>query len=213
MTIRSSEDSLPPRQHRLSRAETRRRILAAAARVFARRGLEAASLDEVAAVAGFSKGAVYSNFASKEDLVLELMEQAITTRVERVSAALSGTPNPAGRSQEAGRLLTEALRQEPEWQVLFIEFWLLAVRDASLRERFASRRAPLRARIARLIEQQAAETGLALPAPAEQLAVAVLALSNGLGIEQMADPSAVPPDAFGLFLALLFHGLSAGPDS
>ncbi len=170
----------PPRQRRLSRAETRQRVLEAAAHVFARQGLAAASLEEVAAAAGFSKGAVYSNFASKDELVFALMEQEISARVESVSAAVSAETTLEGRSREAGRWLTEALSQDPEWQVLFIEFWLRAVRDPALRAQFAARRAPLRVPIARLIEVQAAEVGLALPVPAEQLAIAVLALRTAL---------------------------------
>jgi AcrR family transcriptional regulator len=204
-----SEEEYPVRQRRLPRSETRRRVLDAAARVFARRGLEGASIEEVAAAAGFSKGAVYSNFASKDDLVFALMEREINSRVERVLATAQSEPTAESQWREAGHQLSEVLGQSRDWQLLFIEFWLRAVRDPRLREQFAARRAPLRKPIARLFEAQAAALGISGALPAEQLAVAVLALSNGLAIEQLADPEAVPPETFGLILTLLLRGLRA----
>jgi len=61
---------------RTPRAEVRERLLAAGARAFAEQGVHEARLDDIAAAAGFSKGAVYSNFASKDDLVAQVMQRA-----------------------------------------------------------------------------------------------------------------------------------------
>jgi hypothetical protein len=81
------------------------------------------------------------------------------------------------------------------------------VRDLSLREEFARHRRSARELIARFLEQQADRVGINLPAPADQLAVAVLALSNGIAIEQLADPDTVDPSIFGVILGLLLNGL------
>lgn len=197
-----------PRQRRLPREQTRRRVLEAAARVFAERGYEASSLEDVAAAAGFSKGAVYSNFDNKHDLFLSLMRERIEQRVEAVRDATQRPGTVAERSERAGAELEGLLASQPDWHLLFIEFWAQAVRDPDLGRELAEQRRPMRALIARFLEHQAAHLGLALPAPSEQLAVIVLGLSNGLAIEYLADPDTVDPGLYGIALNLLFRGIT-----
>ncbi len=84
-----------PRQHRTGRDEVRRRVMAAAARLFAERGVRGASLDQIALVAGFTKGAVYSNFASKNDLLVQLARQLAIRQVESLVIDIApSTPFP-----------------------------------------------------------------------------------------------------------------------
>ncbi len=122
--------------------------------------------------------------------------------VERVEVA-------AHRNGGAGRvgLAVVAIFNQADWQLLFIEFWARAVRDPNLREEFARQRRAARELIARFIEQQAARPGVDLPAPSAQLAIAVLALSNGIAIEHLADPETVDRSVFGATLGLLLGGL------
>ena len=118
------------------RQQTRQHLLAAAAEVFARRGYHEANLEEIAATAGFSKGAVYSNFTSKEDLFLSLTEAHVTETLERVQAMLASSDIPAGdRLDEFVRLAAENFERERASSTLYMEFWLYASRHPAARER------------------------------------------------------------------------------
>jgi hypothetical protein len=108
--------------------------------------------------------------------------------------------------------LAELMSSQAEWHLLFIEFWAHAVRDPALRQEFARERRSARGLIASLLQEQAARAGVELPAPAEQLAVGVLALANGIAIEHLADPDTVDPSTFGVMLGLLLEGLTI-PDT
>ena len=202
-----TSDSKLKTRTRPTRAQTRARLLQAASEVFAKHGYDRASLDDVAAAAGLTKGAVYSSFASKDELFYALMRERIDERLALVAAAVDRQTTLEDSTRDAGAGLVELIFSQADWHLLFIEFWARAVRDPSLREEFARQRRSARELIARFLEQQAARLGIELPAPAYQLAVAVLALSNGIAIEQLADPDTVDPSVFGTTLGLLLDGL------
>ena len=202
-----ASDSKPKQRTRPTRDQTRARLLYAAGEVFAKHGYDRASLDDVAAAAGLTKGAVYSSFASKDELFYALMRDRIDERLALVAAAVDRQTTLQDTTRDAGAGLAELIFSQADWHLLFIEFWARAVRDPSLRKEFARQRLAARELIARFIEQQAAQLGTDLPAPADQLAVAVLALSNGIAIEQLADPDTVDPSVFGTTLRLLLDGL------
>lgn len=197
----------PKKRSRPTRAQTRARLLQAAGEVFAERGYDRASLDDVAAAAGLTKGAVYSSFASKDELFYALMRDRIGERLELVAEAVDRQATLQDIASDAGGGLVELISSQADWHLLFIEFWARAVRDPSLREEFARQRRSARWQIARFLEQHADQIGVDLPAPADQLAITVLALSNGIAIEQLADPDTVDPSIFGVVLGLLLDGL------
>jgi AcrR family transcriptional regulator len=205
--ISMTSDSKPRKRTRPTRGQTRARLLQAASEVFAKHGYDRASLDDVAAAAGLTKGAVYSSFASKDELFYALMRERIDERLALVAAAADRQTTLQDTTRDAGAGLAELIFSQADWHLLFIEFWARAVRDPSLRKEFARQRRAARELIARFIQQQAAQLGTELPAPADQLAVAVLALSNGIAIEQLADPDTVDPSVFGTTLGLLLNGL------
>lgn len=202
----------PPRRKREKRSEVKARILSVAYGIFAERGFEGASLERVAEAAGFSKGAVYSNFASKDELFYELVAARIDERAEAVRAAAarrlssaSGALSPSDAAIFA-RLAGEELRgmgaADPAWQMLFIEFWLRCSRSEELRAKFAEKRRAMRKGIAANVREAAAAAGIELgEAESMDIATTVLALSNGLGIEGLIDPAAVRPELFGEILA------------
>lgn len=171
--------------------------------MFAAEGFAAASLDEVAAAAGLTKGAIYSNFRGKDELILALMEQRIVLRMRAAAGAFEGAGDGAGGVEDVGARLIEAVHADAEWQRLFIEYWAHAMREPALRLRLARRRRQLRSVIARAIERTAEERHFDLDMPAEQAAVVILALSNGLAIEGLLDPEAVPADLLGRVLSRL----------
>ena len=208
-------DVVGGRQRREKREDVRARLLATADRIFTERGYEGASLERVAAAAGFSKGAVYSNFANKDELFFELVAARIDERIEalRVSISVRSTKPRGGESRAAmaaraaGRELRIFGEADPEWQMLFIEFWLRCARSEALRSRLAVRRREMRERIAELVESKARVVGATIGhIEAMDLATTVLALSNGLGIEGIIDPEAAPPHLFGELLSRIVEG-------
>ncbi len=198
----------PKVRARPTRAQTRERLLGAAGAVFAERGYDGASLDDVAVAAGLTKGAVYSSFASKEELFYAVIRERIRERLELVTKAAEGRATVLDITRDTASVLGELMSSQAEWSLLFIEFWARAVRDPDLRDELARERRHARGLIASLLQEQAAQAGVELPAPAEQLAVAVLALANGISIEHLADPETVDPSTFGVILGLLLEGLT-----
>lgn len=188
------------------KAETRERLLAAAGRVFARRGYQAAAVDEVADEAGFSTGALYSNFDGKEDLFLAVLERHISNQVAELSDAVAERPTVDERARGGAEVWMAFLEREPELVMLFMEFWAFAVRNPHVRTRFAARYAEVRAAVSEIIEKGALELGVELAIPAEQLATAIDALADGFALQKLADPDAVPDELFGTVLSLLLEG-------
>ncbi|MGJ9422246.1 TetR/AcrR family transcriptional regulator [Aeromicrobium sp. CF3.5] len=195
------------RAARPSRDEVRRALLDAAAQVFARRGIDSASLDDVAAAAGFTKGAVYSNFGSKDGLVAALVDDRVTAYLDLGLGAVSDLDAPFdGRIQALGDQLTTAFDAQRDWTLLFLEMWQRAVRSGRTDSAFLQRRRELQASITTAIEHHFGAAGAALPMPAGELATLLMALSNGLAIERHADPSSVPDDLLGRVLTLIIGG-------
>ncbi|GAB3994696.1 TetR family transcriptional regulator [Nocardioides marmoraquaticus] len=181
----------------------RRTLLDAAAQVFARRGIDAASLDEVAAEAGLTKGAIYSNFAGKADLVEAMVAENLRTNLDVGLAAVESGGSMAERAQALGDELSRSYLQQPEWHLLFVDLWQRAVRAEQRDGTLLRHRQELRDTITAAIVANADETGTTLPLPPEQLATVLLALSHGFSMEQQLDPAHVPDDLFGRVLALL----------
>jgi AcrR family transcriptional regulator len=195
------------RRQRPTRAQTRQRLLQAAGEVFAQRGYDRASLDDVATAAGLTKGAVYSSFAGKDDLFYALMRERIDERLALVTEAIERQATVRDITRDAGSGLAQLMASQRDWHLLFIEFWARAVRDPELHEEFTRERRSVRGLIAQFLQTRATEAGINLPAPADQLAVAVLALSNGIAIEHLADPDTVDPSSFEVILDLLLGRL------
>nr|WP_296772075.1 TetR/AcrR family transcriptional regulator [Rhodococcus sp. (in: high G+C Gram-positive bacteria)] len=182
------------------RADVRRRILDSARSVFAELGFVNASLDQVAAFAGFTKGAVYSNFSTKEELFMALMDESILARVDVAKDALRDRPAGSNPAQVLGDRLTRALESDRDWQLLFLEFWMRAVRDPAVGERFVHYRNQFIDVVAQAITEVLDEKERG-SLDARSMAVTVLALSNGFAIEYLADQSNVPNDLMGVVLS------------
>jgi AcrR family transcriptional regulator len=192
-----------PGRRRPHRDDVRRALLDSAARVFARHGIDGATLDDVAADAGFTKGAVYSNFASKEGLVDALMQDRTSAYLDLGLESIADIDaTMAVRAQVLGDRLTTANDEQHDWHLLFFELWQRAVRnDAD--STFRDRRSSLRAAVTDAIEEHAARAGATLPMSASDLATVLMALANGLAVERMVAPAEVPEDLMGRVLALV----------
>jgi AcrR family transcriptional regulator len=181
--------------------------------VFARRGLAQASVDEVAADAGFTKGAVYANFGSKEELFLEMLDVRFARRLEDMDRALSTDEPPEVQARVAGRDFLDFLSSDPDWQRLFFEAALHASRDDAFRAKLQEHYARMRTRMAVLLEARSAAGGFEPGVPFDQLATMIFAMANGIGFEQFVEPDAVPEDLFSTMLELFTLGAASRQSS
>ncbi len=192
-----------------AQAKTRRRLLRSAYKIFARKGFDQASIDEIAENAGFTKGAVYANFGSKEELFLALLDAGLDQQDQSLTAIFAGKDGEGGLVERTRRRYSDLLEQNRTWRLLFTEFWLHAARDPELQRKLAERYKVMRGDIARLLEQYFTEQGRLLPVPAEQIAAMLVALTQGLGMQKIADPPALADDLFLTAFDLILKGLTA----
>jgi len=198
-----------PRAGRPLPSQVRSRILDAALRIWAQKGVDGASLDEVAAAAGFTKGAVYSRFKNKDDLFFALLEERILERFETLLAVEVPVLGTVTQQVEAlGDALFDALTTDAEWQILFLDFWGRAVREPEARRRYSAVRAAVHRQVADFIAGEIGRRGGRLLLPVEHMAVSVLALANGLFIEQATLEGSVPRHLMGQLFSRLVEPVS-----
>lgn len=203
------------RDRRLRREErrelTRAQLLDAAERIFAREGFRGASVEAIAEEAGYTHGAIYSNFKGKADLFLVLVEERIDARLASVFEAADAELSRGRAPLETARRFLSILEQEPEAFVLLVDFWNQAVRDPQAATRFAERHARLRTIIGRIVEGATRDQGSELALPREQVATALIAFCNGFAIERLADPEAAPDELCAQGIAAILRGFSSPP--
>jgi len=171
------------------REDVRAQILEAAIVVFNREGYGAASIQKIAAEAGFTKGAVYSNFDSKQELFGAIMRARFS---ETSLAVLEGiTPTSDGWHAAVGQaatLLAQHIGTLGSLHALVIEFALQASRDPEAREVYLELRHAQRLELADGLRTRAASLGLAESIDFDQVAATILALISGLTLESIIDP-------------------------
>jgi AcrR family transcriptional regulator len=201
---------MPERLTRKERqAHTRSRLLRSAARVFAHRGLHQASIDDVVADAGYTKGAFYANFSSKEALFLAMLEERFAERaaeLERIAATDEAVEEQARRG---GENFARYVAADPEWQRLFFEFAAHAARNEDFRRELVARYRAMRDRMADVYERRTEQLELDPPVPMDQLAQMTFAMANGFALERMLEPDAVSPELYATMLLIFFAGLRA----
>jgi AcrR family transcriptional regulator len=213
---RSSDGDVGARLDQRTRAarargrEARDELLTAALRVFARRGFGQAGVDEIAAEAGYSKGALYWHFSGKEELLLALLEERIDTPMRDRVALLESAPPERDMSVEASREFARQLGGQREAVLLEREYWSLAIRDPELRAGYAERQTELRGALASALEARARHLGASgLTMPAEDVARIVMSIIGGLAVDELIEPGSVRPELLGEALALIYAGLVA----
>jgi AcrR family transcriptional regulator len=170
-------------------AKTRDELIDAAERLFTGNGFHTTSVDAVADAAGYTKGAVYSNFESKEDLFFAVYERRVDRRVEEIEATLT-----SGDTAYEGleRLIAELEQRHDEgWLAVFFEFWAHVLRHPELRGRFAEQHRRAMQPTATALERIATERGERLPEDPLKLATARLAAQTGLQLERLTQPELV----------------------
>jgi AcrR family transcriptional regulator len=191
------------------RAATRADLLEAAARVFARRGLNGASVDDVAAEAGYTSGAVYSNFRTKDELFVAAFEHHVARQIREVIEARdhAGEDTPRARTTAIAERWMGFLEGNPEMFLLLMEYWAYAVRrGGDERTAFAERFGAFRDATTRLVEEEAERGGWDLPLPADQIALGLNALVYGMAIQYFSNPDEMPADVLTDVTHLVFRG-------
>jgi AcrR family transcriptional regulator len=191
---------------RLSRSEskqqTRERLLETARETFLARGYHATTLDHIADAAGLTKGAVYSNFGSKDDLFLAVYAAQVDARVQEIEAAGRRGGLAEGARANARRITARHQRQ-PEWHALLLEFTTYAIRNPEIRRRVAKEHRRIVAAVARSLEEASERTGVTLALPARILALMLTAIGSGIRIERDLDPDDTPTDLMETAMELL----------
>jgi AcrR family transcriptional regulator len=202
-------DSVPMPVERLTperrRELTRTALVEAAADVFARRGFHAASLDEIAEVAGFTRGAIYSNFGGKEDLLIACLDLHTERQLEAFGAAIDYDNAPGATPEErtaAAASVWAALQRESNLPALSLEMRLYALRNPDFRRRLAASERGHQERIAIFIDEIARAEGRSLPVKALDLAELLRAFSDGLS--QLAAVDEERADYYDGLAVLLF---------
>src|SRR5204863_8129556 len=158
-------------------AKTRSSLLRSAAKLICRKGITEASVDEIANGAGYTKGAFYANFKSKEEMFLVMLDEAYAAELERLEAHLPGEQHVEEVRQSAEDFI-QFIRSDPEWPRLYFEFVVYAARNPEFREELATRNRAMRKRIADVIRRWTADFGEP-PFPFEDIATMLFCLADG----------------------------------
>lgn len=180
---------------RPTRDETRQRLFEAAADVFARQGVGAATIEQIASAAGFTRGAFYSNFADKEELVVAMLEDHLRHSVVRNLELLETHPEPAGFVEA---LRANEGRDDPlhRWPVLQIELMLHAARRAELRPPLGEHLRTMRNLVGEIVNSTLRAAGVESELDPHELGTLVVAIEDGLRLHRLIDPDSTPEDAF-----------------
>ena len=189
--------------------QTRAQLIDAATRVFARRGFQAATVEQIAEHAGYSHGAVYSNFAGKEELFLAVFEQYMSQRIDEVAQASEVEGTFPERARAAADQWMARFGEDRETFLLHLKFMIHAARNPQLSKQLGERMAVLRLEVERRIAERAAQTAIPLPLPADELALILRALGIGLAVEALNAPGEVNTRLYGDFVALIAGVLEA----
>ena len=179
---------------------TVRRLAAAAVSI-------AVPAEEIADEAGFTKGAVYSNFAGKDDLFLAVLDEQYTRREEAYAKLLPAQDDPFEASRVVARFMLDAYEREPAWWPLVSDFSTHAARDPELRERLRARRERFLAAQADSIAALAERHGIRFAIPTTEVARGIGALMRGMTVEWLIDGSSANADVFEEMLVAYLRGL------
>jgi AcrR family transcriptional regulator len=176
----------PAERTRPRRSETVERLLDAALETFADVGFAAASVEDVCRRGGFTRGAFYSSFSTKDELFRALFARETARELSRVEQQLTGIEREADPFAAAVERCLSTFRADRTWVLVQAEYALHAARQPDAAAALRAHVDGLHARIAALIDEAAARTGTTLATPADRLARMLTALHDGLVVQQVA---------------------------
>ncbi|ANR90032.1 TetR/AcrR family transcriptional regulator [Mycobacterium avium] len=194
-----------PLRSRPTRGEVRDRILDAAAKVFAAEGFAGATIDAIGQAAGFTKGAVYSNFESKDELFLALLDREFELRGQQIAIALDRSAgDTTAAAREVSRSVLDSVRDHSDYYVLLVEYWLRAQRDPQLRERLIERRRAAADQALHIVESTDTVPGDRRLTDIAQL---VVTLNLGVAMEEVLRPGTINPDLLAQLITALLESV------
>lgn len=166
-------------------ARIREELIVAAAQVFRRDGFHGASLDRISAEAGYTKGAVYSNFEGKDDLFFAVYDRQVARRFDQLKEAFD-----ADGMREATQRYMRLIDEDLAWSILLVEFTAYASRHPNLQAALAQRSRALTARVADHMGSSVSEDFEVV----DRISLAALVVSTGVIVRRVVDPGGVPED-------------------
>lgn len=196
---------------RMTRAEraarTRKLLMRAASKVCAKHGLERASIDEVAEEAGFTKGAFYSNFRSKEELFLAMLDEHFGEQLDKLDRRMAEEGEIGEQAREAAIDFAHHLSDEPEWVRLYFQFAAHAARDEGFRAELVTRNRTLQARFAEIFRRRAERLPFPAPVEPDELARMADVMADGFAMHQLLDPERFSDELHGRLWEVFVAGL------
>jgi len=190
---------------------TRRKLLDAAKRIFAQQGFEAARLEDIAAGAGYTRGAFYANFESKEHIFFALFEEWVRERIETLTSALRRHSDP-GEKLVALRTHYAELATDRRLVLISMEFKQFALRHPEAHARLRSSHRRIRASFGELFSEIMSGLGKTIPIDYPAASACLGAVSQGLLLEHLLDPKTLSDGDVRQVLGLFFDSIfQAGP--
>jgi AcrR family transcriptional regulator len=196
----------PVSRQQIRTAATCEKLLAAAEKIFARDGFEAARLAEIAESAGYTRGAFYAHFKSKEDIFFALLEFWVRRRIEEVNAVLQRHADPAARLR-ALRQHYAQIATDRRLALLSLEFKLFAIRHPNAHARLRARQRPLRESAGNILRRLAKDAGAGMAISGVAAATALASLSNVLLLEHLVDRASLRDSDVRHLLGALFDAV------
>jgi AcrR family transcriptional regulator len=208
----------PTRAHRRAhptrgerQAATRAALLRSASRSICEHGMHGASIDRIAAEAGYTKGAFYANFASKEELFLVILDEKFAAELERLEAAMAGSGEPAEEARRAAEEFLVYVDRDPEWPRLYQEFATHAARNDAFRAELAARQRALRARMAEVFARWTSALDVEPALPHADVAAMTFIMADGFLLDRIIDPE-LDNNLYATMCEVFLRGLAAMGD-
>lgn len=199
-----SEQTLSRRE---KQRHTRKCLLEAAAQVFSKQGLEGTSIDQVAQSAGYTKGAFYANFKSKEELFLVMLDERFAQEIERLDQLLSGTHEPLEEATAAAADFIH-FASDDDWPRLYFEFVAHAARDQEFRQELATRMKAMRARFTEVFARWKQGYDKVAPIPQEDITAMIFFMADGFLVDRMIEPD-LSDDLYMKMTEIFLRGLKS----
>ncbi len=195
----------------LSRREkqqrTRKSLLKAAAKLFCKRGLEGASIDDVAQEAGYTKGAFYANFKSKEELFLVMLDERYAEELERLDRTLAGTSDAQQEAHAAAVDFIDFAGRD-DWPKLYFQFVAHAARNEEFREELATRHRAMKARLAEILGRWKDATGHQPAVPIETITTIMSFMADGFLVDRIVEPE-LSENLYATMVGVFMRGVEA----
>lgn len=185
---------------------TRQALLEAAAALFRERGLEGASVDEIAQAAGYTKGAFYANFKSKEELFLVMLDERFSEKLGRIDRLLAGIDEPQAEAAAAAADFIHGATDQ-EWQRMSFQFLAYALRNEGFRQELATRQRAMRERTAKVFARwKEQSSSAAFPLPVESITAMTFFMADGFLAGRIIEPD-LPEELYTAMVGVFLRGL------